>query len=391
MNLKIIYLNEEDNVITDPVINKIKNDITSKGNNWTSIIYDFGQKKFGIPVNAPMKYNQILSDEVTKVFKNTKVNVYVYQSKKANIIGIPGANKNMTPEMLRNEAAREREIEQMNAALMSTALQTGTYASTITPQSGSMYEAISNAIKNANKDGGETKLIYDPLTNKLDTNLEEVTVYISSNYINCMDHDDEIVAAILCEISKNTILFRKYMQDKALNIAVALLSLVGTIYGIYNYYNTANDLIKAQPIRFNLTSRIEFTAQSIIKIIVPFLLAIIAPILIYLIISIYLGKRRNIEYDEFVVKCGYGDALNRAIDNYNKFIFGNSTTQSDAMKALGWYDKIAHFIYKIGMYVYNFFSKLGITSRQSIQRRHDTIQDKTNNYNYNLMDRSDRI
>lgn len=366
----------------DPVINKIKNNITSKGNNWTSIIYDFGQKKFGIPVNAPMEYNQILSDEVTKVFKSTKVNVYVYQSKKANIIGIPGANKNMTPELLRNEAARDNEISQMNAALSGMMVQTGAYTSRITPQSGSMYESISNAIKNANKDGGETKLIYDPSTNKLDTNLEEVTVYISSNYINCMNHDDEIVAAILCEIAKNTILFRKYIQDKALNIATALLYLMSGIYSIYK-------ICKLN--QMNVMSRIIDNKTATISSIVTFLLSIFAPLLIYLVISIYLGKRRNIEYDEFVVKCGYGDALNRAIDNYNKFIFGNSTTQSDAMKALGWYDKIAHFIYKIGMYVYNFFSKLGITSNQSIQRRHDTIQDKTNNYNYNLMDRSDRI
>ena len=325
-----------------------------------------------------MSYNNILSNEVTKLFKNTKVNVYIYQSKKANIIGIPGANKNITPEMLRNEAARDAEIAQMNAALFAASNNGGIFMP-ITPNSGTLYESVANSVNNVNKDGSETKLIFDPINKKLDINVEEVTVYISSNYINCMEHDDEIIAAILCEISKNTILFKKYIQDKTLNISLTLLTIVSVCLSTINLFKSIN----------NLNSNVE--TYEAINIISPFILSIIGPMMLYIVISIYLNKRRNIEYDEFVIKCGYGDALNRAIDNYNKFIFGNSTTQSDAMSALGWYDKIAHFIYKIGMYIYNFCSKLGITSNQSILQRHNTIENKTNNYDYNLIDRSDRI
>ena len=371
-------------------LQKVKDTITLKGNNWTSIIYDYGQKKFGIPINAPMEYNQDLSDVVTNVFKNTKVNVYIYQSKKANIIGIPGANKNITPEMLRNEAAREAEIGQINNNFRTMAFINGlnqlgnkhiylSSPSTITFKSGTIYESISNAIKNNNKEGGEIKLIYDPITQKLDINVEEVSVYVSSNYINCMEHDDEIVAAILCEIAKNTILFRKYIQDKALNISFAILFPIINIFsGILFAKNIADNSNDNSP-------------MGVIKTLSPFILSTSSLLLVFIFIGIYLAKRRNIEYDEFVVKCGYGDALNRAIDNYNKFIFGNSTTQSDAMEALNWFDKIAHFINKIGMYIYNFISKFGITSNQSIQRRHNTIENKTNNYDYNLIDRSDRI
>ena len=349
-----------------------------KINNWTSYISDWSETKFGIPVNTNIELNEDLSNLVTNIFENTKVNVYIYDSKKPNIIGIPGANKNITPEMLRNEAARDKEIAIYNAQVMAlNALNRGRYNAPIMSRvSSSIFETTANAIKNNNKDGGEAKLIYNPDTNKLDINIPEVTIYISSNYINCMDNDDEIVASILYEISKNTILFKKYCQDKIYNVSLTILLMV--LMGI-----SGGSIIYADSNRLD---------KNTISVILTSILVSYGILLFtYTAIALYLGKRRNIEYDEFVVKCGYGDALNRAIDNYNKYIFGNSTTQSDALSTLGFFDKLGHWFTKIGEYISNFFRMLGLSTKQSIGRRHSTIEDKTNNYDYSLLNRSNNI
>lgn len=366
----------EDNK-TNSILQSLKDTITMKVNNWTSYISDWSEEKFGIPVNAHIERNDKLSSIVTNLFENTIVNVYIYSSKKPNIIGIPGANKNITPEMLRNEAAKDAEVNQYNtqAAILNT-LNRGYYAPFRSTISSSIFETTANAIQNNNKDGGESKLIYNESTNKLSINIPEVTVYISSNYINCMDNDDEIVASILHEISKNTILFKKLIQDKVYSVSLGGLLVVWTSFSFGSMLYADNHHFTE-----NQNSRLACLLFGSLGIL----------LIAYMAIALYLGKRRNITYDEFVVKCGYGDALNRAIDNYNKYVFGNSTTQSDALKTLGVFDKIGHWFSKVGAYISNFFRKIGLSKEQSIQRRHDTILDKTNRYNYTLSDRSNSI
>ena len=367
--MKLALLNEfNDN--TEPskneVIEEVKKNIEFTNDKYTSLLYDYSETKFGIPVNGIINYNDKISALVTNLFKNTKVYIYIFTSKKALIIGIPGVNKNVTPEILRQEAAREAEVRQMNMALAAQGLAGAmsgrshvTYIPHVNSVSSSIFETTANAIKNANKEGGETKLIYDPITKKLDINIDEITVYISTNYLRCIQNDDELIASILFEISKNTILYRNILENKFTGIGcvVSLLTIVPMISGL-TYITSSN------PFYTYISGLISAS------ILIVFCLSI----------SIYLAKRRNIEYDEFVVKCGYGDALQRAIKNYYNFVLGNSITNSEANQSMNILDKISHFFIKLGTYIGNAFNWLGITSNQSIDRRLNTIKEKTNIY-----------
>ena len=324
----------------------------SMGNNgkWTSLLYDYADHKFGIPVNSPIEHNAILSHALTNLFKSTNVTVYVFLSKTPRIISIPGASKTISPELIRIEAARDAAFRYNN-------LKTGNITA-------SMYEATANAIQNANKEGGEAKLLYDPTTNKLDTNISDVTVYISNTYINCMQQEDEVIASILYEIGKNTLAFKKYIQYGVLSIGAFALVYILTFlsYGYFGYKASQNE---------------DLTLSSAL---VPYF-SILSLIAIVGVISIYLSKRRHLEYDEFVIKCGYGEALNRAIDNYNKYIFADQeSAQTQARSSFNFLDRICHWAAKIGKRIYNFFSSFGITSHQSIEDRRQTIADKTQRY-----------
>ena len=319
-------------------INYIKETITTEANNWGSTLTDWMNTKYGIPLNSQIIYNDKLSDMMTNLFTNTKVNVYLFTSKKVAIIAIPGANKNIKPEILRAEAAVED-----NAITTSKP----------TVQS-HIYETFSNAIQNCNKDGGETKLIYHPSTKKFSINIPEVTVYISTNYINCLDYDDEIIASVLQQIAINTRLFRNYI------IKYSIISLtIASFIGLATW------------------TVIPSASMTIFYKLILALYGLGLILFTSIAISIYVGKCRNIEYDEFAIKCGYGDALRRAVENYNKYLFGDSNTKSGALENLNTLDSICHWFNKMIAYVENMFNWMGITTHQSINRRNDTIEEKT--------------
>lgn len=375
--MNIVLLNEliEDNnePSKNEVIEEVKKNIEFTNDKYTSLLYDYSETKFGIPVNGIINYNDKISTLVTNLFKNTKIHVYIFTSKKALLIGIPGANKNVTPELLRQEAARDAQMNQVNTAMIaSAAINKDIYIPVTNSISSSIFETTANAIKNANKEGGETKLLFDPITKKLDINVDEITVYISTNYLRCMQTDDELIASILFEISKNTVLYRKILENKFINIGLvaSLITIVPLISGL-TYVSSKNPFYTI------------FSGYISLGVLLVFALSI----------SIYLAKRRNLEYDEFVVKCGYGNALRRAIKNYYNFVLNNTISNNEAIQSLNVLDKISHFFIKIGTYIKNAFSWLGLTSKQSIGRRLDTIKEKTNIYDISdrNINRSNRI
>ena len=319
-------------------INYIKETITTEANNWGSTLTDWMNTKYGIPLNSQITYNEQLSKLITNLFTNTKINVYLFTSKNVAIISIPGANKNITPEILRAEAAIEDNSIKDNK---------------ITVQS-HIYETFANTIQNCNKNGGETKLTYNPQYKKFLINIPEVTVYISTNYINCLDYDDEIIASILQQIAVNTRLFRNCVIKYSI-ISLTIASFIGIATWV----------------------AIPSVNMTIYAKIISSIYALGLVLFSSIAISIYIGKCRNIEYDEFAIKCGYGDALKRAVANYNKYLFGDSSTKSDALENLNTLDNLCHWFNKMIAYVENMFNWLGVTTHQSIGQRNDTIEEKT--------------
>lgn len=316
-------------------INYIKETISAEANNWGSTLTDWMNTKYGIPLNSQITYNEQLSKLITNLFTNTKVNVYLFTSKKVAVICIPGATRNVTPEMLRMQQALDESDGNPNTIESST------------------FESFSNCLHNALKDKGESKLEYNPKTKKLSINIPEVTVYISTNYINCLNYDDEIIASILQQIAVNTRLFK--------DIVIRLSLVIGTSTALASIIACA-----AIPIS-------SFGMDKLIKSLVAMGITLFASYAI----NVYVGRCRNIEFDEFVVKCGYGDALNRAINNYNKYLFGNSDTKSGALENLNTLDKLCHWFNKMIAYVENMLNWMGITTHQSIGQREDTIKEKT--------------
>ena len=359
------------------IVSKLKESITLKANNWTTTLTDWCFSSFGIPIYQDMKLNDLLSNKLTSLFTNTKINVYIYISKKPNIIGFPG---DISPEVLK-----------MKQSFKGTVNDNGEVSGSISNIQSVCFDTINNIVKNQNKDGGEAKL--EVIDGKFSTNIEAATFFISSNFINCFDNDDELIAIILDEFANNTRRFYNSIISKFL-----VNGTIGGIFGIYTWllYTMVNDGISRDQAFRKLTNINPFTNRSeydrlhdewwngnpeskwtYINILKVFCIFIIS---VYLI-ALYMRKKTQLLNDEFVIKCGYGEALQRALEKYNIYIFGNtSNSNMDAFKGFNTLDKICHFLNKMFAYLGNAINWTGITGTQSIGHRLDTIKHKTDIY-----------
>ena len=366
--------------------------MVKKANTWGTTITDYLLNKYGIPMFSKINLNEQLSKRVTDVFEDTKVKVYIFNSKKAIVMSVPGADETVTPTTLRIQKTIDVAYQYYSNDYNITNLY-------YTPSGNpvplfSFFEIISNAILNNSKPGGETKLEYIPSSNKLSTNIPNVTVFVSTKLVELLGNDEELIAVIIHEVGKNTSVFKQLIISLISSITFLLYFTVIGAHMIYKGVNhpdnerTPWDRLKG----VNQDVVDEYNA-GIYQNFIMYLVGFGILVLIAYIVSLYFGRRYNIDADEFVIKCGYGEPLNNAIRKYNKFIFASSISKEDAFNGMNMFDRILHWFRKIGAIIYNFFSKLKLTPHQSVGERDRTISTKTDNYDIskNNIDRSERI
>lgn len=311
--------------------------ITSKFSGWITTLCDtinttiFG----GSPTTSPMVKSDKISSQMTSLFTNTKVNVIVYASKIPMSFTFPGApvlTKHSILLRLKNLSFYLPALGQTIFMMLEMMI---------------MNETIRSAILYKNP-----KVSIDSRTGKIRCSLNEVTCYVSSSLIDLLrEDDDEVLAALLHEVGHN-MQVSYYLLSKLLS-AGSLLSV-----SVLFLFAAASGGGGDDAMAVFLVSMLLLIGTS------------------YLLLS-YMSRRQEIVADEFVIKCGYGNAISRAIKKLHRYIY-DSSIKTTAINNLNFIDRIGHFFGKIAMFIYNQFSKLRLTGYPDMRRREDLIDTKNN-------------
>ena len=202
----------------------------------------------------------------------------------------------------------------------------------------------------------EPMLIYNEATGKLKMKLKQVT---------CLE-DDEIIASVLHEVGHNTMILFNVIST------IAGGALGGTFLSFFSRFKDSST-------KGTIEQASVFSSVATLGLMV----------LAFQIIVAYMNRRQEIKSDMFAIKCGYGEAMARAIEKVynaktNKEIFQNT------IKDTNFLDTILHYVIKIITIIYNFFSKFRVTGYQDIKNRIATIKHNTEVFNSKMANQSDR-
>lgn len=282
-----------------------------------------------------------LSSRMTRFFTNTNVSVYVYQSKLCRTLTVPGVNEYMKPESVRAVALDYDHNKYLtNHISMLRAVEArATFWSTML------------------KDGGFSKLSFDPTTKKFSINLENITIYITSAYINLLD-GDELTAVLLHEIACNLMLGR----DTIISIISGASSLITMLVWFITHFNISDG------------------TPHIPSLIASF--AIMASTVLFVkYAALYFVRKSEIYMDEFVIKCGYGKYLESAIKKYHQFVYDyDSQEKAKVVDSYNLVDKVTQGWDRLGAKIMNFLAMLKLTKQQERTEREKMIATKTASY-----------
>lgn len=310
--------------------------ITSRFSGWITTLCDtinttiFG----GSPTTSPMVRSDKISAQMTSLFINTKVNVIVYASKTPQAFTFPGApvlTKHSILLRLKNLSFYLPALGQTIFMMLEMMI---------------MNETIRSAILYKNP-----KVSIDPCTGKIRCSLNEVTCYVSSSLIDLLrEDDDEVLAVLLHEVGHN-MQVSYYLLSRLLGVG-SLLS-VSVLFLVAAASGGGDDAMAV------------------------FLVSMLLLIGTSHLLLAYMSRRQEIVADEFAIKCGYGNAMSRAIKKLHRYIY-DSSIRTTAINNLNFIDRIGHFFNKIAMFIYNQFSKLRLTGYPDMRRREDLIDTKNN-------------
>ena len=312
----------------------------------------------GVRVMYP---NKDLQKKMTNLFKKTKVNVFVYESKFLNAFTYPGVVKMFSPLMSRLQ-----------------------YILTKIPVIGNYFSSFfgifflleanqrlnkSTLDKKQRRINRNSKLIIDPTTKKAELSIDEATVYVSSSLIDSFT-EDEIIAVLLHEVGHNTMIQQGILQDILYSVRGS--ALITLLFQLVKYYM---NIEKTNPLS-------------------PMLTWTIGTIVMWFIIEfslLYVNRRHEVLADEFAIKMGYGEALYSGQLKFRKFglfdIFGEKFKK---IKDSNMLDKLLNVWSTIWHWISIPFQKLWLEAHPDTFTRSKMIKEKTEKFNKEIKNKLDR-
>ena len=280
-----------------------------------------------------------LTNTMTALFSNTKVQVFVYKSDKPNAFTFPGepvlGPYKQTMWIAGVTAARLNQFNPLILVIFIVLMN---------------VEKLKNALLH-----GAFLIRFNESTKKIDISTKNVTCYVASSLIDMMA-EDELKAVLLHEVGHNTMIMLS-----VLNFVTNVLCTMSIGTFLYSMFDGQFH----REIRDNTNMRINELSFALgIKATVSFIL------------SIFLRRRQEVKSDEFAIKCGYGNALSRAIKKLNNTIYGDKSSLPNP----GIFQSILQFINKIHTMIHKGLSSIGMTSYPERDQREAMIDKKTASY-----------
>ena len=338
--MKLRILNENDEISINQQLNdnntSYSDEIKDKKmfNTFKTTVLDYLSRILfnGMPININLcELNNKISSDITNLFTNTKIDVYVYDSKIPNAFTIPGAN-------IEADTMRVPALWQ--------------YFTIFIPILGPFILLIWLAVVNCKRimtsfsSGYKDNLLsYDDLSNKFTIPIQGISIFISSAIIEGMN-DDEIKAILLHEIGHNT--------QVSINIInqIFSMSFAGATVGSIIYIGNNNEK----------------------NLYMPFIIIFMVG---FFIIK-YLSRKQEVYSDEFAIKTGYGEALNSALTKLKSYTYGFG----NPMIKLNVFDKVLYYIIKVGStLITNVINFLHLGTYPSWGQRLKMIDRKTEKFN----------
>ena len=273
-----------------------------------------------INIMSPIKIENQLSDIMSSLFENTKVNVYLLSSNEINTCTIPGQFTHF---------AQDSFIYNIGI---------------IGPIIANFGNLILSFYNNIDKVNESKYLEYNPTTNKFKCNIPYISAFITTTAVDKLTQN-EIIAILLHEVGHNTLIGLNLMEELCklplkLGIGVSALVLI---------LNKVND------------NRDNYD-NDYLKLFAPLLLL---SMFIYYI-GCYYARRQELYSDEFAIKMGYGNALKSALDKCLNY-------RAKSNINIGIVTKIMYYV----LYV---FKSIGFSNYPNNDERLNAIVRKTNSY-----------
>lgn len=318
-------------------------------------------------INNTTKHNIKLSDKITNIFTSTKVNVIEIYSNEIKAWTIPGSA----------EMTKVWKYEN----IMSIPFYGPTWSVLMTTierfKNGFNFEQYNNK-----------ELYFNPTTKKLTSSVPEATVFVTSRMVEMMS-EDEITAILIHEVGKNTSCAIDAFVA-AIKWALNILALVylypgfiskigGTVTKILPPPNTDNKLLN-YGYGATLTAIVGFAAI--------FFFALLAFCIRY--IPAYLVRRVEIDADEFVVKCGYGEASLSALKKIQQF----KRMTNDYNLREPAYNAIEKIVFKFQIWYWKlgeFLASYNLGDRLSLNNKYAELEAKQKAFDPKSTDRSNPL
>ena len=340
MRLRILndsfnFLNENDDIeIEKEITPSEKNNysiqiIKNKVNGWLTTICDyFNEIFFGMrPAISNIEQDYNLSRDMSNLFVDTNVNVFVYNSKILNAFTFPGA-----PQLGRF----------VNIIWLQQYL--GKFGVIISNIIG-IIVAVSIGIKLFGAGLTSThSLEYNSSLNKMKMPIKDVTVYISSGLIESLNNN-EIKAVLLHEVGHNTMIVASIISN-IITISIGGFNILWLIKYIYDNH----DYVKDNSDDLNLTLQSSYGSFYI-----ETLAQLVFIVIICQFISQWGRRRQEVYADEFAIKMGFGSYLESAMVKMNTHYL--SFTKPSVIK-LNFFDKLIYYYNKVLFIFDNYFFKL---------------------------------
>lgn len=237
-----------------------------------------------------------LSDMMTDMFTKTKVNVYVYTGTTVNAFTLPGNGIFAHPFFVKFDEFVSTTYGKIILLPISPMIVIGTFWFTIGSQILYLIEYAARFGADAFTNGNPWKITYQPSTRKVDLNVSDVTMYITAPLMKLLDDDDEVRAVLLHELGHN-------------------------LNHTYNFMRRIMSLGMISGILYMLTHKDNPITGTIDNMSSPALAYMISMMLVFVpLFLISRPKMLDETYaDEFVIKMGYGKALERGLIKLTKF------------------------------------------------------------------------
>ena len=377
-NLSFLYAYEM-------IRNKVNNFLT------TAVDYINGFLFNGKHIINDFSRNTVISDDMTNIFADTKVIVWVYTSKVLNAFTFPGVSINSS------------FFARLSAIIPTFMIQgLGIFIILIS----ALFESQKylNILKSIPQ--GTQYLKYDPINKKYTMAIKEVTVFISSGLIEGLN-DNEVKAILLHEVGHNTMIIANILYQILYSTfaGISILELINIFTRIFITESSKKEKL-VNPIDSTPSTGIIFGGQkpklqnliglkddSWYNKVYFIYYSLFQFFLIYIVVSFvvsYFRRRQEVYADEFAIKCGYGEYLESAISkmkqhHYNLF--------SKPLIKLNIFDWILVMTGRLASKITNIISMFKFGDYPDINARIDMIHRKTekfDNFDQNI-DRSKHI